>query len=128
MALSATSATISGVINATGCSSVSSYGFEYSTTTGFPNGTGTQVVSSNLNAGNFSAALSGLAPNTRYYFKAFATNSIGTTYGIQFAFTCMTLPVVMSAQPGFTYTETFADITNGVTFLLVVLEQIIFQD
>lgn len=116
--VTATSATISGVINATGCSSVSSYGFEYSTTTGFPNGTGTQVVSSNLNAGNFSAALSGLAPNTRYYFKAFATNSIGTTYGIQFAFTCMTLPVVMSAQPGFTYTETFADITNWSNFFI----------
>jgi len=117
--VTAASATISGVINSTGCSSVSTYGFEYSTTTGFANGTGTQVVSSNLNAGNFSAALSGLAPNTRYYFKAFATNSIGKTYGVQLAFTCTPLPVLMSAQPGFSYTETFADIANWGSFFSV---------
>ena len=116
--INATSATISGVINSTGCSSVFSYGFEYSTTSGFLNGSGTQVVSSNLSGGNFSAVLSNLTPNTRYYYKTFATNNGGASYGSQLAFTCTPLPVVMSVQPGFSYTETFADISNWSNFFI----------
>ena len=114
----ATSATLSGVINTTGCSSVSGYGFEYSTTSGFPNGSGIQVVSSNISGGNFSAVLSNLAPNTRYYYKAFATNNGGTSYGSQLAFTCTALPVVMATQPGLSFTETFADIANWSNFFI----------
>ena len=116
--VTATSAALSGVINTTGCSSVTAYGFEYSTNSSLANGSGTQVLSSNLSGGNFSAVLSGLAPNTRYYYKAFATNSIGTAYGVQFAFTCTPLAVVMSAQPGLSYTETFADIANWSNFFI----------
>jgi uncharacterized protein (TIGR02145 family) len=36
--------------------------------------------------GSFSTSLSGLNPNTIYYVKAYATNSVGTAYGSQVSF------------------------------------------
>jgi hypothetical protein len=84
------SATAAGSIPATGCSAITAYGIEYSTTAGFPNGTGTQVVSSNLAGGNFSSGLTGLASGTPYYYKAYATNTGGTTYGTEQMFTTLT--------------------------------------
>lgn len=42
------------------------------------NGTGSQSYSSNI---------TGLAPNTKYYIRAYATNSAGTSYGNEYSFT-----------------------------------------
>lgn len=95
-AITQTTATAAGSITATGCSAITAYGIEYSTTNGFPNGTGTQVASSNLSGGSFSSNLTGLAPSTTYYYKAYATNSGGTTYGAQQSFT--TASPVLSAS------------------------------
>lgn len=117
-AVGATTATLSGTITSQGCAPVTSYGFEYSTSSGFLNGTGTVVPSSNLTAGTFTATLTGLIPNTRYYYKAFAVSSIGTTYGSQMAFTNTALPVPMASQPGLSFTETFADIANWSNFFI----------
>jgi len=89
-AITATSATVAGTINSIGCSAVSAYGIEYSTTNAFPNGTGTPVVSGNLAGGNFTSALSGLTPSTIYYYHAYATNAGGTGYGSQGTFTTAT--------------------------------------
>ena len=89
-AVTMSSATAAGTITATGCSAVTAYGIEYSTTTGFPNGTGTAVSSSNLAGGNFSSDLTGLATGTTYYYKAYATNSGGTSYGTEQSFTTAT--------------------------------------
>ena len=106
-------ATMFGSITANGCSSVSSYGFEYSTTPGFANGSGIQVTAVNLNSGGFSKTVSGLVAGTTYYYKAFAVNSGGTAYGAQGSFaTSSVVPVVMSAQPLLRYTENFSDIGN----------------
>ncbi len=103
-AITQTTATIAGNITATGCSAVTAYGIEYSTTNNFPNGTGTQVASSNLAAGNFSSALSGLTANTVYYYKAYATNAGGTSYGAQQIFTTAAPPppaITVTALNGF---------------------------
>jgi hypothetical protein len=86
-AITQTTATAAGTITATGCSAITVYGIEFSATNGFPNGTGTQAASSNLSGGNFSSNLAGLAPSTTYYYKAYGTNSGGTTYGAQQSFT-----------------------------------------
>lgn len=91
-AITQTTATVAGSISATGCTAVTVYGIEYSLTNGFPNGTGTQVASTNLSAGNFTSALIGLAPSTTYYYKAYATNGGGTAYGIQLSFTTAAPP------------------------------------
>ncbi|MBO4645687.1 MAG: SprB repeat-containing protein [Bacteroidales bacterium] len=42
------------------------------------NGTGT---------GSFTSSLTGLAPNTTYYVRAYATNEVGTSYGEEVSFT-----------------------------------------
>ncbi|NML22610.1 T9SS type A sorting domain-containing protein [Pseudoflavitalea sp. G-6-1-2] len=115
-AVTGTTATVASGINDAGCSPVTDYGIEYSTASGFPNGSGTKVSASNLSGGNYSVNLSGLSPNTRYYYKAYATNGGGTAYGSQQAFTNTALPVVMSAQPGLSYTQTFDDIASWGNF------------
>lgn len=38
---------------------------------------------------NFSSTLTGLAPNTKYYVKAYATNTVGTGYGSEISFTTL---------------------------------------
>ncbi len=79
--VTAASATLAGFITATGCSGITSYGIEYSTTNGFPNGSGIAVPSSNLSAGSFSSNVSGLISSTSYYYHAYAVNTTGTGYG-----------------------------------------------
>ncbi len=83
-AITFTTATLAGSITASGCSPVTSYGIEYSTTNGFT--LGTVANSTNLSGGNFTANLTGLTPATRYYYKAFAINSGGKAYGAQLFF------------------------------------------
>lgn len=88
-AVSYTSATLQGAITDNGCTAITSYGFEYSTTNGFANGSGTVVASSNLSSGAFSAPVAGLAPSTTYYYKAFAVNGGGKSYSAQRSFTTL---------------------------------------
>lgn len=114
----ATSAVCAGTIPSAGCATITDYGIEFSTTNGFPDGTGTKVSSSNLSGINFSSTLTGLAPNTRYYYKGYVTYASTTVYGTQQQFTCTALPVVMSAQPSFSYTENFSDIANWTNFFI----------
>ena len=82
-----TTATAAGTITATGCTAITAYGIEYSTTAGFPPGTGTQEPSSNLSGGNFSSGLTGLTASTPYFYRAYATNGGGTAYGAEQSFT-----------------------------------------
>jgi hypothetical protein len=117
-AVTATTATIAGSITDPGCSAITGYGFEYSTSTGFPNGTGTQAVASNLSGGNFSVALTGLVPNQIYYYKAYVTTAAGTAYGSQLSFIDKPLPVPMASQPGLSYTQDFSDIATWTAFFV----------
>lgn len=96
-AITISSATLAGNITDNGCTAVTAYGIEYSTTNGFPNGSGTQVASTNISGGGFSSNVAGLAASTTYYYKAYATNAGGTTYGAQQSFTTAT--PVLTATP-----------------------------
>ena len=92
-----TSAGISGSIDDEGCSSVSAFGIEYSTSSGFVSGT--QVQGGTLTGGSFSVNLTGLSANTSYYYKLFATNNGGTTYSTENNFTTLGLsaPIATAA-------------------------------
>ncbi|MEI9958841.1 MAG: hypothetical protein WDM90_21590 [Ferruginibacter sp.] len=57
-----TTATVAGTLTSVGCGTLVGYGIEYSASSGFPEGTGTQVPASNLSGGNFSVNLTGLHP------------------------------------------------------------------
>ncbi|NHA07849.1 T9SS type B sorting domain-containing protein [Mucilaginibacter sp. HC2] len=86
-AVTANSATLSGNVTADGGATVNEKGVVYATTanptianTKMTNGTGTGAISVN--------AL-GLAGSTTYHVRAYATNSIGTAYGADKAFTTL---------------------------------------
>ncbi len=91
------SATLAAAVTATGCTAITAYGIEYSSTDNFTPGSGIQVASSNLSSGAFSAALSGLTPTTIYYYRAYATNGGGTAYGSQQSFTTAAVPISLTA-------------------------------
>jgi hypothetical protein len=118
-AVTPTTATVAGSITSTGCSAITGYGFEYSAVQNFPVGMGTQAPATNLSGGNFSIALSGLAPNQKIYYKAYVTTAAGTAYGAEQFFTNTTLPVPMASQPGMTYTQDFSDIATWGSSLFI---------
>jgi hypothetical protein len=91
--VSYTTATLPSTVTDNGCTAITSYGFEYSITNGFANGSGTVLTSTNLASGIFSAPVGGLSANTTYYFKAFAVNAGGKSYSAQRSFT--TLPCIV---------------------------------
>ncbi|MCB0774626.1 MAG: hypothetical protein KDB93_14770, partial [Flavobacteriales bacterium] len=101
-------ATVEGTIDDEGCSTVTDYGIEYSTTMGFTPGTGTQVPSTNLSGIGFSSDITGLAACTMYYYRAYVTNNGGTAYGNEASFETAPLdaPTATAAsgilQDGFT--------------------------
>ena len=85
-AVSSSSATLNGVVNAKGSSTTVT--FEYGTDAGY----GTTVTADQSpvtgNANNaVSKAVSGLAPNTTYHYRVVGVNVVGTTNGVDITFT-----------------------------------------
>jgi hypothetical protein len=84
--ISQTSAISGGSISSDGGSTILSKGLCWSSTNSNPttlntyNNIGTGI-------GSFSSTISGLVPNTNYYVRAYATNSVGTAYGSVVNFT-----------------------------------------
>ena len=88
--ITTSSALINAAITNSGCSSISAYGIEYSTISGFSNGSGINVVGSNLTGNFFSVSLIGLlSPGQTFYFHTYAINSGGIKYGIENSFTLL---------------------------------------
>ncbi len=87
------SATCGGSVISDGCSTVSVRGICWATT---PNPTiSSSKITNGSGTGNFTASITGLTVNTTYYVRAFATNSVGTTYGTQVTFvTVYALPTL----------------------------------
>ncbi|MFM9984892.1 MAG: T9SS type A sorting domain-containing protein [Flavobacteriales bacterium] len=82
-----TTATLGGNVTADNCSTVTIRGVEYSITTGFGNGTGTQVTETGTFApGVFTLGVTGLSTFTTYFYKAFAVNGVDTTYTSEASF------------------------------------------
>ena len=85
--ITGTTAVTGGNITSDGGASVTERGVCYSTS---QNPTiASSVVSSGSSTGTFTANLSGLSSATTYYVRAYAKNSIGTSYGNQISFTTL---------------------------------------
>lgn len=100
-----TSANVSGEITSDGGASVTERGFVWNTT-------GTPTTSDNKMAvgsgtGTFSAQLTGLTSDTKYYLRSYAINSVGTSYGNVVSFT------TASTAPAFPGAEGFGKYTTG---------------
>ncbi|MGD0755747.1 MAG: FISUMP domain-containing protein, partial [Bacteroidales bacterium] len=52
--------------------------------------------------GSFPGSLTGLIPNTTYYVRAYATNSVGTAYGDEISFTTLSCPTITATISGTT--------------------------
>jgi uncharacterized protein (TIGR02145 family) len=94
--ITGTSAVSGGNVTNDGGAPVTSRGLCYDTSTN-PT-TNNNVVSSGSGLGNFVANMSGLATNTTYYVRAFATNSAGTAYGNEIVFSTATLPTLTTTS------------------------------
>ena len=95
-----TTATGGGVVMASGGETVTERGICWSTS---HNPTiGGSHASNGAGTGTFSINMTGLAANTIYYVRAYATNSKGTAYGNEVSFTTILIPeynVSLSANP-----------------------------
>jgi len=80
--ITSTSASSGGVVSSNGGASVTSEGVCYAITAN-----PTTPCTSDGTATPFTSSLSGLTASTLYYYRAFATNSVGTSYGSDLSFT-----------------------------------------
>ena len=98
-AVSSSTATALGSVTSNGGTTVTASGFCWSSTNSNPtlsdnNKLGTYTLSTDT---TFYTNLSGLASSTTYYIRAYATNSVGTSYGSPVSFTtpsAITTPTV----------------------------------
>ena len=81
----ATTATSGGNVTDAGNGTITARGVCWATTTG-PVATGSHT-SDGTGTGAFVSSITGLAPSTLYYLRAYATNSAGTSYGTELTFT-----------------------------------------
>lgn len=77
-----TSATMSGNITVTGGSNATIRGFQYDTDSGAPYANDWHEHG-DYGVGEFTSALAGLTEGEAYYYRAYATNVAGTTYGAE---------------------------------------------
>jgi len=78
-------ATFAGSIGTNGNDDITSYGFKWGTSSDASNNTA-QIATSD-HTGSINKNVTGLTANTTYYYKAYATNAYGTSYGTIYSFT-----------------------------------------
>ena len=119
-AITATTATLGGNVTADGGAPVTARGVVVSSTTTTPiiGGVGVSNLSGGTGLGAFAIAVSGFAPGTTYYIRAYATNSSGTCYGAILSFTSspvgIVCPTVVTDVPT-NLTSTTVTLTGNVT-------------
>lgn len=101
--ISGNSATCGGIVTNEGASGILQKGVCWNTT-GYPNTFSTKTTQG-AGGGIFNSFMTGLAPGTTYYIRAYATNSAGTAYSSQSTFS--TTPA-----SGILPTVTIGSITN----------------
>ena len=119
----ATEAASGGVISSDGGSSVSIRGVVWSTSSMPTLASNNGSTTDGSGTGTFSSNLTGLAANTIYYVRAYATNAMGTSYGQQEQFTTaklmnpITSPVlgVYNGQSSFCDFDMDGDLDIAVT-------------
>lgn len=105
------SSSVSGDNGAT----ITSRGFCYSSVTSNPT-LSHSVVTSGSSTGSFGATLTGMSPGVLYYFRSYATNAAGTTYGaVASQTTAATTPTVTTTSPATTVSYYTATVSGNVT-------------
>jgi hypothetical protein len=97
--LTSSSVTLGGNVTSAGTSAVTARGVVYSTSQN-PTIALTTKTSNGTGAGSFTASLTGLTEGTLYYARAYATSTVGTSYGDQVSFTTKTIQDLSLALDG----------------------------
>lgn len=95
--ITATGATVAGNVTADGGENITARGFVYGTASN-PTTTDTKADVAGT-TGAMSATLTGLNPSTTYHVRAYATNSVNTSYGTDVSFTTLA-KTIHSRSPG----------------------------
>jgi len=106
--ITSSTATSGGIISSNGGSAITSRGICYSLTANPTTANNTAVSGSTVNT--FSADIAGLVPNTMYYVRAYAVNSVGTGYGNQISFTTLS-----ASTSGATVTDIDGNVYDTIT-------------
>jgi len=117
--ITSSSAGVLAIVTHDGGSPVKERGFCWNTT-GNPTVACSKVIDGSTGTGTFSANLSGLTPGTTYYVRAYATNSMGTGYGLVVDSFITNLPLsVSSIMPSTGPTAGGTNVTiMGTNFIL----------
>ncbi|MCU7551408.1 hypothetical protein OCK74_19960 [Chitinophagaceae bacterium LB-8] len=112
-AITASTATSGGNITSDGGSPVTARGICWSTSSA------PTISNSNTNdgagTGSFTSNMTGLAPGTVYYVRAYVTNAYGTAYGQQIQFTTSYAPASLTTVSASSITATTASTGGNVT-------------
>ena len=99
-AVTGTSATLGGNVTADGNATITARGVVVSTTANNPNPiigqTGVTTFTTTGTTGVFTLSATGLANGTQYTYRAYATNSVGTSYTAATTFTTISQPTANS--------------------------------
>jgi LPXTG-site transpeptidase (sortase) family protein len=111
--VTSTGATLNGTINANNSSTTIS--FEYGTTTSY--GTSVSAIpatATGTSDNSVSNSLTGLTPNTTYHFRVVATNSAGTSNGLDQSFTTSAIVPTVTTDAASSVTSTGASLNATV--------------
>jgi uncharacterized protein (TIGR02145 family) len=115
VSITGSSATSGGTISSNGGSIVTVSGIVWSTTSTPTIALATKTTNGAA-TGTYTSSLTGLAPATLYYVRAYATNSIGTAYGPERYFTTLAIAPTISATASATsITSSTATIVGTIT-------------
>jgi uncharacterized protein (TIGR02145 family) len=107
-----TSASTGGNITDDGGEEVTARGVCWGTTTN-PLITGSKIADTKGGTGAFTSSLTGLAPNTKYYIRAYATNSEGTAYGNEVSFTTLSVTGAVLTTTAITSLTSTSAVSGG---------------
>ena len=99
--ITTTTASSGGNISSDGGASVTAHGVCWNTSTG-PT-TSNSKTTDGTGSGSFVSSLTALTANTKYYVRAYATNSVGMAYGNEISFTTSTAITTVSDADGNVY-------------------------
>lgn len=106
-----TSALSGGAISSDGGAQVTEKGVCYGTASG-PDVSGNHT-SDGSGDNSFTSQITGLTPGTRYYVRAFATNSVGTAYGNEVSFTTLLVAPPILTTTGVTTITSATALSGG---------------
>ncbi len=110
--ITAISASCGGNVTDGGCATITARGICYSTSPA-PVITGPKTTEPGT-TGAFTSALTGLTPATTYYYRAYATSSVATTYGSEFTFTTLTAAPTVITNAATAITSISATLNGSV--------------